>query len=478
MGKKRFTGDRVAVHTLLSQADGVACTESDLDQSTSRDTLLPLLLQLREFGVLGGDSELEELLSEVGFDMQQALNLYLDRTSVKGARRQAGSRQALQDRAADVDSRDLTGNAAGRGTGSSSRPAGRGYARSRVGESQAPTAAAGNKPPTGSEACGKRGRANSGSLSLTNLKSSVVQESSSRRCSRPQHDGSFRLAEVRVLPIGCEGHSGPCGVHYVSSDGNAVEIDLRTMRQTDPETGISREVRRIKPNDWRVQTDSRKWSRYPNEVCRELDILQLGVEEPARERPQPVKACDVAPVHGEALAEALQLQRSAKPMAMAAEEVSRAKQLAFEACASELRLVRQSVELLRELTHRQNLQCTVADARQAAVLIGSMVLLQVVLLSNPTMQLMGEEVFDQRYPSLKLNTTGRKNTVRALLARGMKLGSHAPSSKLLRKIEADSIPLWEERYLDAMMDAMPELPERVRDHIKSFLSSNARFEAS
>lgn len=46
---------------------------------------------------------------------------------------------------------------------------------------------------------------------------------------------------------------------------------------------------------------------------------------------------------------------------------------------------------------------------------------------------------------------GRKNAVRTLLARGMRLGAAAPISKLLHKVEADSVPLWQARYFDAMV---------------------------
>jgi len=99
------------------------------------------------------------------------------------------------------------------------------------------------------------------------------------------------------------------------------------------------------------------------------------------------------------------------------------------------------------------------------------VLLREVLRSDAALALTGLEVFDQRYPSLKLNVPGRKNAIRSLLARGMTLGAHAPASKLLRKIEADSIPLWEEKCLEAMMNACPLMPERARDQVRSFLTA-------
>merc|ERR550525_2245840 len=107
----------------------------------------------------------------------------------------------------------------------------------------------------------------------------------------------------------------------------------------------------------------------------------------------------------------------------------------------------------------QGLRCTPADARQAGLIIGSMALLRAVLASHSSMQLVGMEIFDCKYPSIKLNKRGRKDGIRCLLARGMTLGTHAPNSKLLRKVEADSVPLWNARFLDAMLHAFCFLTE-------------------
>merc|ERR1712228_784805 len=95
---------------------------------------------------------------------------------------------------------------------------------------------------------------------------------------------------------------------------------------------------------------------------------------------------------------------------------------------------------------------------------GSMRLLRVVLASAPGVDLVGQDIFDKKYPKLRVDDIGRKDCLRCLLARGMRLGSrdNAPQSKLVQKIEADATPSWEKRFLDSMMLAYPLLPELVR----------------
>merc|ERR1712187_819883 len=117
------------------------------------------------------------------------------------------------------------------------------------------------------------------------------------------------------------------------------------------------------------------------------------------------------------------------------------------------------------------LRCTPAEARHAGLVIGSMNLLRAVILSDPSMQLSGIEIFDRKFPGLKVNERGRKNGIRSLLARGMTLGQHAPASKVLRKIEDDSLPLFASRFFAAMLQAYDFLPEQVVRRISMFLSA-------
>merc|ERR1712196_212544 len=84
---------------------------------------------------------------------------------------------------------------------------------------------------------------------------------------------------------------------------------------------------------------------------------------------------------------------------------------------------------------------------------------------------MGEDIFNKRYPKLRIQDEGRKNGIRCLLARGMVLGTNdrLPQSKPLRKIEMDAEPLWAERCLASIMHDYPQLPESIRTRILSWL---------
>merc|ERR1712232_1039252 len=106
------------------------------------------------------------------------------------------------------------------------------------------------------------------------------------------------------------------------------------------------------------------------------------------------------------------------------------------------------------LSQHGNLRCTLDDVRRAGLLVGSIAMLQLVLASNSKIQLQGMPIFDRRYPGqFKLNEVGRKRCLKAMLARGAVLGppNLLPSSKLLRKIEADAMAEWARRYLDSMV---------------------------
>lgn len=456
MVKKRFGGDRVDVRNLLG-TDFAGTSVGDLEGEDGielealahRDALLPLLIQLREFGVLGEDGELEELLAEARFDVQRALNLYLDR----GSALCTNVRRPMQ-------AGELTGEVSRSGEAAVLIARCRGGGRR--GSGYGARAAEGAKG-VDSKTTARPLRSRPKPLSPGRDKASGEGH---------KHDVGWR-SEVRVLPIGQDGLARPCGVQYVAADGGTVEINVCTMRQVDPETGISQEVRRINSGAWRVQTGPRKWSQYPNEVCRELERLHLESQQPLEERSSPQKPASVstAKVSLEvSLRKALEHAVAATPGAMSAEEVQEAKGLAFEAAAQEPHQAAAAAKLLECLVAKQGLCCGAPDARLAGLIVGSMALLRAVLRSDAGMALVGVEVFDQRYPSLKLNVPGRKNGVRSLLARGMTLGAYAPSSKLLRKIEADSQPIWEERFLQAMMNACPLLPERTRDQVRDFLA--------
>jgi hypothetical protein len=132
--------------------------------------------------------------------------------------------------------------------------------------------------------------------------------------------------------------------------------------------------------------------------------------------------------------------------------------------------VKPSVALpaLKALVRHQGLQFCVEDARRAALHIGSTAVLQLVLCSEPQVQVVGLDVFDRRYPGLGLDEW-RKECVKLLLARGAQLGKVAPAGKLLRKVEGDVLEGWALRYFDSAACAGIDFPDVVQQHVAEFL---------
>merc|ERR1712039_842083 len=158
--------------------------------------------------------------------------------------------------------------------------------------------------------------------------------------------------------------------------------------------------------------------------------------------------------------------------ALSPDEISTTCDLLFAAAeAGSLIEIRRAAAMLLLLGDRHGMRCDVSFARRAAVVVGSMILLQSILVITPDLNCIGEDIFDKKYPKFSLQDLGKKNCVRCLLARGMRLGSsnNIPASKLLRKVEADAAPEWARRWLDAMTEKCPLLPDQVRSSICSFL---------
>merc|ERR1719420_788032 len=74
-----------------------------------------------------------------------------------------------------------------------------------------------------------------------------------------------------------------------------------------------------------------------------------------------------------------------------------------------------AASLLSTLASHQGLTCDVTHARHAGLVIGSMRLLRAVLASAPGLRLVGEDIFNKRYPKLRIQDEGRKNCIRCLL---------------------------------------------------------------
>merc|ERR1712113_319822 len=82
----------------------------------------------------------------------------------------------------------------------------------------------------------------------------------------------------------------------------------------------------------------------------------------------------------------------------------------------------QTLCALNLLIAQQGLRCTREEIRWAALMLGSMQVLKLLISSSQDVQFLGMEIFDQRYPGLTINDKGRKQCIKALLARGAHLG--------------------------------------------------------
>eukprot|EP00747_Dinoflagellata_sp_TGD_P038217 gnl/TRDRNA2_/TRDRNA2_139538_c0_seq1.p1 gnl/TRDRNA2_/TRDRNA2_139538_c0~~gnl/TRDRNA2_/TRDRNA2_139538_c0_seq1.p1 ORF type:complete len:491 (+),score=61.18 gnl/TRDRNA2_/TRDRNA2_139538_c0_seq1:91-1473(+) len=453
---------------------------------------------------MGDDDSLEELLAKSRFDLHRALNLYFDS---KPAARHARQRLwAAPDTAADTQpaadaQRHLAVSEENAAPRRARHPVG-GLGRARQQGYCGPSADSG----TGSSSCLEATDSSSTtqpcrtSTGSTGDSAAAVTSRDGRRGVRNRGNGrggrSGGLCEVRnelgMLPIGREGIEGPCGVRYIASTGSAYEVDVYSMIQTNPETDNVREIRRSQPEVWCFRTDKNGWSRYPPQISHELERIYLerlhlksgenstleGAQSAKRTGPsgknaEPSRLAKSESALGQVnamLAHEARLPEGAMP----SDEVEAAKSFVLGVAVNEPQTAVACAELLERLAQRQRLVCTPADARRAGVLAGSMCLLKAVLLSHRSLQLVGIEIFDQKYPSMKLNVPGRKHGIRSLLARGMKLGSHAPTSKLLKKVEEDSVPLWEDRYLNSMLLACPHLPDHVLVKVRYYLSGGSR----
>lgn len=108
--------------------------------------------------------------------------------------------------------------------------------------------------------------------------------------------------------------------------------------------------------------------------------------------------------------------------------------------------------------------------------MNSMAMLHLVLSSKPTLQFLGVDIFDRRYPGLEI-FEGVKHCLKVLLTRGARLGKYgcAPASKLLRKVEADFLFAWVQTYFGSMVAAGMDVPDHVQTRIEAFFFPDSRY---
>lgn len=312
-----------------------------------------------------------------------------------------------------------------------------------------------------------------------------------------KRSGNQRNSSRAVL-IGTPGYELPTGVHYEAGDGDSYDVDIIRMEQVHCESGSVHRIRREKPTVWRFYKRGASWGTYPRDVCVELERIYLALgrrnmpwdRNSSKQGPTaelaPAMDTEVKriPAVPEGVAVTVGHIRNASLEALVDFERSLAEgSISPEACVVACDLLFSAAEtggapeqerasrLLRALVARHGFQCTVGHARVAGLIVGSMRLLQAVLMSSPSLSLVGADVYDKKYPKLLIQAPGRKSCIRCLLARGMFLGSNdrPPHSKLLKKVEADAEPLWVERCLDGMMRRCALLPDSIRDRVCEML---------
>jgi len=276
------------------------------------------------------------------------------------------------------------------------------------------------------------------------------------------------------MGVGREGNVGNVCINFCAH-GVSFQVDVRRMEQQDVSTGQTVKVQRSKHGSWFVKKSSQKsggWMPYPTDLSQRLEEVYMSIvplEEAPAKLVSPSLANDAEEGAEELVCAVAEREKSLAMGEMGQLEVSEALHLVFEKVAEQGRCFQAAARLIVQLSQRQGLRCGPEEARRAGLVIGSMMLLQAILATNPAMQLFGFEVFDQKYTGIKLNQTGRKNGIRSLLARGMCLGGYTPSSKLLKKIEADSSPLWQSRFCEALQQSFLFLPDPVMLRIRGFM---------
>mmetsp|Transcript_48557 Transcript_48557/g.97994 ORF Transcript_48557/g.97994 Transcript_48557/m.97994 type:complete len:432 (+) Transcript_48557:70-1365(+) len=414
------------------------------------------ITRLRECGVAGDDGALAALLEAAGYDVNRAANLFLD-----GHAEYASIASVL---ASEVETSSRLLN---REVQQQLRPA----------DDLHDVAVRPEKVPANK----KKGKKGTGDLPAQDRDSSHRQ-SYAERSQAQQKGGQRSSLYVTTATSGSE--ELPVGVHYEAGPGESYDVDVLRMQQTHRETGSMRKIRREKKGVWRYDKKGRTWGVYPGFVAVELERIFLSLDRQraslAQERPSQAarEASDQAPQQlstdpvGLSLDSLAGAARSLEAASLSAEALEEAGELLLSAAeAGGLAEAVRAGALLEALAARHGLRCHAGHVRRAGLVVGSMRLVQAVLNTSPDLSLVGLDLFDRKYAKVNLQDLGRKNCVRCLLARGMRLGNSnfAPQGKLLRKVEADAAPAWAQRCLDSMMLACPQLPDSIRDRVCAWL---------
>jgi hypothetical protein len=299
------------------------------------------------------------------------------------------------------------------------------------------------------------------------------------------------------------------GVVYTASSGSEYRIDVSSMQQLDVETGLRRAVFRKpwktvygygKLPHWEFEAATEGARNYTPPKCVTIALeerwqaLHAQQEESAASEQWHRKILDLDDEALISLVDLLDLVDSSasKPhvdladLAEAASSQDIVRQVLADRVLRAAWPIQEVVRAVRSLM-RLGLRPTPAQCRLVAIGLGSLSLLR-VLLVEADVDVCGLVLFEatgaassgktgprgvkrskESLKALHFDVQQSKGCLKALMARGALLGQHAPPSKLLRKLEDDGNALWNQRALDGVTRAHPEIPDVVLERMRAFL---------
>jgi len=312
-------------------------------------------------------------------------------------------------------------------------------------------------------------------------------------------------------------HDGGTCVTYIATNGSEYRIDVARMDQVNVKKGTSRAVFRHRGHGtwtmWQYEaqraegrnyTHSRKtYIQYPKWVASALEqrwkvmqgelgdcsaaavataqwrravadlddaTLRRVMELIECQQPGSTSPSDIVHSADEPKDELEDLVRSAVNAEALRQVLA---DIVLQACWPTTLLVRSLRCLLR-----CGLQAKPKHCRIAAMSSGSLAVLRVLLI-EANVDVCGLALFESGSTSAKKGQAEGswvhrcKGALKALMGRGATLGSNAPRSKLLKKIEEDGDALWVKRALESIRRNYSDLPDCILQRIQGFFHEPA-----
>ncbi|CAE7230187.1 unnamed protein product [Symbiodinium sp. CCMP2592] len=276
---------------------------------------------------------------------------------------------------------------------------------------------------------------------------SVCQDASRKKGQK--RFGRYPTARAPMGEVFQEG----CYVRFTAQNGETYQVDVSKMRQRNLRTGTERAVTLRGQTGWHfdmnnTRTPDPAWLPYARSLHKILDAAYASLT-------------DTIPAASE---------DAGCKVDQAESQQDSKKDEAFDpraACRDSLARDGAAQAIVEVLSEHPAVEFTIDEAR-AAAMSGQVEALRLVLCRGPQVQLKGHDIFDRRYPGFVL-TEDHKCCIKIMLARGARLGKFAPSSKLLRKVESDTLLLWTNRFLHSLLLSGVVLPDHVQEHIVQFI---------